>query len=168
MVIDRSGGDLFGESVRTDVGRTEPLDTVPDIGGLGADEDGAQVGDLDLAGVTSGLVAVRTEAGNLAADRRRITEQVAAVAVLRRDAQRHLLARTADDDRDAFLDRPWVERGLGHGEHATLEPTPARAQQDRQGAHRVLEEGEPLRYRPERDARGRGARPPSSRPRVRR
>ena len=94
----------------------------------------------DGRGVAALGRAVLVQDRDLVAHGVRIAEQVAGVGVARDEPQRLLLARAADEDRDALLQRPRVADRLRHGRRAALEARRARAPHERQQLERVLQQ----------------------------
>jgi hypothetical protein len=101
----------------------------------------AEMRDRDLRGVAVLGGTVLVQHGDLVAHGVGIAEEVAGVGVARDEAQRDLLARAADEDRDALLQRPRVADRFLDGDRAALEARRALAPHERQQLERVLEAG---------------------------
>ena len=107
------------------------------------------MGDGDRRRVAPLGRAVLAQDRELVAHRVRVAEHVAGVGVPGDEPQRAPLARAADEDRDALLQRPRIADGLLHGDRPALEARSARAPHERQQLERVLQAGEALGERRE-------------------
>ena len=110
---------------------------------------GGEVRHAHRGGVAALGRAVLVQDGDLVAHGVRIAEQVAGVGVARDEPQRLALARSADEDRDALLQRPRVADRLGDRRRAALEARRARAPHERQQLERVLQQRVAVRARRE-------------------
>src|SRR5215217_5024218 len=110
---------------------------------------GCEMRDGDGASVAALRRAVLAQHVELPAHGGGIAAQVAGVRVAGDEPQRAPLARAADEDRDAFLERPRVARRCLDREGATLEARRPRSPHQRQQLERVLEPREALGQRRE-------------------